>query len=155
KNLDEQRPRLPRVRSPLDNLEVRFAIECETRTVEERLIGARPKCVPEGHEQVRGQHPRYTLAQQAQKHANDPNRGSCEQAFFVAELVREPPSRDLKCHERQVAQGEDRRNGRRGDVLLLYPPEQIQAVHESFEAGDSIRKVEGDVSTKRASTIGR
>jgi hypothetical protein len=46
------------------------------------------------------------------------------------------------------------RHGRRGDVLLLYLPEQIQAVHHSFEAGDDT-EVQGNVSTKRASTIGR
>lgn len=62
---------------------------------------------------------------------------------------------DLERHERQIANGENHRHRRRGNVLLLYPPKQIKAVHHPFEAGDSIRKVEGDVSTKRASTIRR
>ena len=152
--LDEQRNRLPRVRLPLDSLEVGFTIERETGAVEERLIGARPKCVPERHQQARGEHTGHTLAQPTQKHADDLNGRSCDEALSMAELICEPAGRDLERHERQVARSKEHRQRRSGDVFLLYPPEEIQAVHHSFEAGDSIRQVEGDVSTRRASTFG-
>jgi hypothetical protein len=36
-------------------------------------------------------------------------------------------------------------------VFLLHPPEQIEAVHQSFDAGDLVRQVQRDVSVDAGS----
>ena len=36
---------------------------------------------------------------------------------------------------------------RHGDMLLLYPPQQVQTVHDAFNAGDVVERVQRDVST--------
>jgi hypothetical protein len=41
-----------------------------------------------------------------------------------------------------------------GHVLLLYPPEQVQAVHDAFDRDDVVDGVEREVSAKTRSIRG-
>ena len=53
-----------------------------------------------------------------------------------------------------VACSQDDRDGRRGDVLVLDPPEQIERVGDPFDRDDAIEGIEREVPLKRGS-IGR
>jgi hypothetical protein len=65
----------------------------------------------------------------------------------MAVPVGNPTSRDLQRGERQITRGEDSGNGSGGDVPLVDPPQQVDAVRNAFDAGDVVRRVKEKVSS--------
>ena len=106
----------------------------------------RSESVAERDEHARGDKAGHTLAEPAPQDAHHLDTRSNDQARAMAKSIGEPAGRQLEDHERQVACRENRRHDGRRHLLFVYPPEQVEAVHQAFEAGDLVRQVQCDIS---------
>ena len=74
-----------------------------------------------------------------------------DQAGPMTEPIGEPAGRDLEPDEHQVAGRQDGGDHGGRNLTLLYPPQEIQPVHQPLYAGHLVGQVEGEVSTTRRS----
>jgi hypothetical protein len=72
----------------------------------------------------------------------------------MSEPIGQPAGGNLERRDREIAGREKDCDGRHGDVLLLYPPEQVQAVHDAFDRDNVVEGVEREVSAKTGSIRG-
>ena len=141
-------------RSGLDSLKIRLALEREAGSIEQRLIGARPKRVAQGDEQDGGQQSGDTFAEPAEHHGRGLGERSRNQTDAMSKPIGKPARGNLERRDREIAGREKGGDDRHGDVLLLYPPEQVQAVHDAFDRDDVVDGVEREVSAKTGSIRG-
>ena len=66
----------------------------------------------------------------------------------MPETIGEPPRGQLQGDERQISGRKDHRDDSRRDSPLTHPPEQIEAVHDAFDAGDMVGEVEREVTAE-------
>ena len=71
----------------------------------------------------------------------------------MSPTIGEPACRQLENGDEEIARRQDRRDGGDGDVLLLDPPQHIEAMHEALDRGDVVGGVEREVSSKRESVV--
>jgi hypothetical protein len=72
----------------------------------------------------------------------------------MSKPIGEPAGGNLERCDREIAGREKGGDDGHGDVLLLYPPEQVQAVHDAFDRDDVVDGVEREVSAKTGSIRG-
>jgi len=69
----------------------------------------------------------------------------------MAIAVRQPTRGRFENSNGKVSRRKDCGDARRGDVFVLYPPEEIHTVRHGFEGRDSVEGVQPKVSTKGGS----
>ena len=72
----------------------------------------------------------------------------------MAEPVGKPACWDFEQRDCDVAGRQDGRDCRRGDMLVLHPPEQIERVGDPLNRNDAIDGIEREIPAIRGS-IGR
>jgi len=69
----------------------------------------------------------------------------------MTEAIGKPAGRDFQQRDGDIARREDDRHGRRRDVLVLHPPEQIQRVGDPFHRDNAVEGIEEEVTSNRTS----
>ena len=112
---------------------------------EQRFVRAGAEAVADRDEHAGDDELGDTGAQPAEHHRSDLDDRSEEQARPVSEPVGEPAGRNFQQQQRDVAGREDRGHDVGRQLLLLHPPQQVEAMRDAFEAGDAIRQVQRNV----------
>lgn len=69
----------------------------------------------------------------------------------MAEPIGKPAGRNFEQGDRDIARRENGGDGRRRDVLVLHPPEQIQRVGDPFDRDNPVEGIERQVATNPGS----
>jgi hypothetical protein len=131
----------------VDALELGFAADRDACAIEQGLVGARAEGVGDRDEQACADEAGNAIGQPAADHAGYLQQRTEDEAAPVSEPVGEPAGWHLQRHQEQIARRHRRGHERRGHLLLLHPPQEIQAVHDTLDGGDLVRQVEPDVSS--------
>ena len=142
-------------RARFDSLEFAFAIQRDARAIEQCLVRARPECVADCHQQAGEDKTHDPISEPAADHAGNLDQRAEYQTSTISELVSKPAGGDLQRHQEEVAGSHRCSDQRRRHLFLLYPPQEVETVHDAFDGGDLVWKVEREVSTVTAASIGR
>src|SRR5262249_13800315 len=125
--------------------------EGDARSVQRRRVRARPERVAGRDDERRGEHTRNAVAEPGEQHARNLQQRAGDQACAMPAAIRQPAGRQLENGDEQIADRQNCRDGGHRDVLMLDPPQHVEAVHEALDRGDVVAGGEREASAVRES----